>query len=72
MWIGYLFLWMTVAYTASYLFFGIVWHVLYKIDSDCVHFGDDAEDNFLAAYMFSLETQVPSLLLTPLISRCDP
>lgn len=50
---------MTVAYTISYLFFGILWHVLYKIDSDCVHFGDDnAEDNFLAAYMFSLETQV--------------
>lgn len=52
---------MLVVYTLSYLFFGILWHVLYRIDSDCVHFGDegaDAEDDFLAAYMFSLETQV--------------
>lgn len=59
-WIGYLFLWMLVFYTLSYLIFGILWHVLYKIDSNCVHFGEEegAEDDFLAAYMFSLETQV--------------
>ena len=44
-------------YFLTYLFFGILWFILHEVSATCVHFPEDEEDGFLAAYMFSLETQ---------------
>lgn len=62
-WIGYLFLLMLVLYTFTYLLFGIVWFILHETTANCVKFPKEDHDGFLAAYMFSLETQVRSMLL---------
>jgi hypothetical protein len=56
-WIGYLFLLMVGVYFASYLFFAILWYALYLLTDSCVRFPAEEDDGFLAAYMFSLETQ---------------
>jgi hypothetical protein len=63
-WIVYLFLLMLAAYVLTYLLFGIVWYILYvTTDGKCVKFAIDEDHGFLAAYMFSLETQ--ARLLAP-------
>jgi hypothetical protein len=52
---------MLVLYTTTYLFFGIVWFIMHKTTNGCVKLGEEDEPiNFLAAYIFSLETQVRS------------
>jgi hypothetical protein len=51
-----LMLWMLLAYFLSYLSFAVVWHIVAEIDKKCVE--GVIRHNFLATYLFSLETQV--------------
>jgi hypothetical protein len=60
----YLSLWMLLAYFVSYVMFAILWHITAEIDQTCIE--GVLRHNFLATYLFSLETQVrhcPSCLV---------
>jgi uncharacterized membrane protein YbhN (UPF0104 family) len=59
----WLFLVMLLAYTVTYILWAIAWYILSETTTDCVE--GIGSKSFLAAYMFSVESQVRLAVCMP-------